>query len=166
MRFQILVCNQQSLGNIDGDALVASITRSNFYTLCDQYGLSHEQIAPGELKLEVLAVRRSVAPFFVLHYKPSRKDPIFVNEWNLSDPAKRKWFESLPQKTPSHEVEKHLQRTRFIVSIALDSTQLVDLGRLLAYELARWAAEMGRGLVWGLDGKWYRLNIHQAFIQI
>jgi len=126
----------------------------------------NQQIKPGELELEVLAVRRSVAPFFALHYNPSRKAPIIVNEWNLSDPAKREWFESLPRKTPSLEVEKHLQCTRFVVSIAIDSTQLVDLGRLLAYELARWAAEMGRGLVWGLDGRWYRLNIHQAFIPI
>ena len=166
MRFQILVYNQRSLGNIDSDALVAAITHSNFHTLCDQYGLSYEQIEPGELKLEVLAVRRSIAPFFALHYKPSRNTPIIVNEWNLNVPAKRKLLENLPQNTPSQEVKKHLQCTRFVVSIALDSTQLEDLGRLLAYELARWAAKVGQGLVWGLDGKWYRLNVHQAFVLV
>ena len=166
MRFQILVCNQQSLGNIDGDALVAAITRSNFHTLCDQYGLSPDLIEPGKVALGVLAVRRSVAPFFVLRYHPSHCRPIIVNEWHISDPAGGKWLESLLQNAPSHEVIKHLQRACFIVTITLGPTQIEDLGRLLAYELARWSAELGCGLVRGLDGKWYRLNDHQAFIPI
>ena len=39
-------------------------------------------------------------------------------------------------------------------------------GILLAYEVARWAANLRKGLIYGLDGTWYRLNRHQAFIPL
>ncbi|MEA3326938.1 MAG: hypothetical protein U9R53_06465 [Chloroflexota bacterium] len=166
MRYRIVVCNLQTLGNIDGDALVTAITHSNYHTLCEQYGLNPDLVGPGMVELKVLAVSRGVAPFFVLHYNPNRQRPIVISEWNLKDPAVRKWLETLQQATPSHEVVRHLQRTCYVVSIALTPTQLEDLGRLLAYELARWAAKLGRGLVRGLDGKWYRLNDYKAFIPV
>ena len=51
-------------------------------------------------------------------------------------------------------------------SVALQDEQLTDMGLLLAYEVARWIAHQGSGIVLGLDAAWYRLNEHQAFIPL
>ncbi len=166
MHYRIIVCNLQTLGNIDGDEVVAAITQSNYHTLCEQYGLNTGLVETGMMALEVAAVRRSLAPFFALYYLPNRQQPIIVNEWDIREPAGEEWLESLLIEAPSREVEKHLRCARFIVAIELSSTQLEDLGGLLAYELARWAVERGHGLIRGLDGVWYRLNDHKAFIPV
>jgi hypothetical protein len=63
-------------------------------------------------------------------------------------------------------VRARLMQVQAVYMIELLETQLTDMGLLLAYEFARWAAQRGSGIVLGLDGVWYRLNAHQAFIPL
>jgi hypothetical protein len=63
-------------------------------------------------------------------------------------------------------VRKALSAAVQIVSVELDADQLQDLGLLLGYELARWAAVRGKGVMLGLDGRWYRLNAFKAFLPL
>ena len=166
MTCRIVVLNQKSLGNIDGDAILAAISRSNFRTLCEQYGISPDLILPGRVSLEVVAVSRDIASFFLLYYHPDRRTPLIVNEWYFIDTVAKSNLEVLLGEISSKVVREQLLSSSYLVSIDLSPGQLNDLGGLLAYELARWAAEIGNGLVRGLDGVWYRLNAHQAFIPI
>ncbi len=164
--YRILVFNQKPLGRINSNEVLEAISRSNFNTLCEQYGISPDLILPGRVSLEVVAASRDVAPFFTLFYDPDRQNPLVIYEWDFNDTEVRSEIEVLLEEFPSKAFRKQLLSTANLVSIALSQSQLNDLGRLLAYELARWAAETGNGLVWGLDGEWYRLNAHQAFIPI
>jgi hypothetical protein len=50
--------------------------------------------------------------------------------------------------------------------VELARLQSSDLGILLAYELARWISFKGTGLIYALDGVWYRLNAHKAFLPV
>lgn len=164
MSYRIIVCNRSSLGDVDGDTLLAAITRSNFHTLCKQYDLKPDLIETGKMSLEVVAASRDVASFFMLYYHPDRQRPIVVNEWRLNKQPVEEALEDQLRQTASKDLRERLLSTQYLVSIMLNKSQINDIGRLLAYELARWAAERGNGIMRGLDGKWYRLNDHQAFV--
>jgi len=166
MAYRILVFNQKPLGSIDGEEVLEAISRSNFHTLCEQYSISPDLILPGRMSLEVVAASRGVATYFVLHYHPDRRTPLIIHEWNFADAIGGSDLEAFKGEISSHVYRKQLLCSSHLVSIELQQSQLNDLGRLLAYELARWAVEVGNGLVRGLEGEWYRLNANQAFIPI
>lgn len=164
MSYWILVFNPKAIHEIDPERLVAALTRSNFTTLCGQYGLDPALIAPA---LEALSVR--IAPettelAFLLRYCPEGVPPIGVYRWSAgsdkgAELVSRAFADSAPESACSH-----LQAASQIIGIELSSAQLQDLGLLLGYEIARWAAEQGGGIIRGLDGAWYRLNRHLAFL--
>ena len=164
--YRILVLNQKPLGKIVSEELLGAISRSNFHTLCEQYGISTDLILPGEMSLEVVAANQGIASYFLLYYRADRRSPLVIHEWNYDSAVMKSDQEFFQEKISSRAFREQLLSSSRLVSIELNHLQLNDLGRLLAYELARWAAEKGSGLVRGLDGVWYRLNTHQAFIQI
>jgi hypothetical protein len=166
MAYRILVFNQRPIGEISEGTLLTAITRSNYETLCAQYGLNPALIGPARDQLRVVLAANRQVPYFVLHYKPADLPPIVVSAWaavtvirdhRLAD----NYDEHLPDR-----VRNHFSLTEVIYSVELDEAQLTDMGLLLAYEIARWAAERGEGLVLGLDGAWYGLNVHRAFVPI
>jgi hypothetical protein len=59
-----------------------------------------------------------------------------------------------------------LAHTAQVVAVSLEADQLQDLGLLLGYELARWAAVQGQGIMRALDSRWYRLNAYKAFLPL
>lgn len=166
MTYRILVFNQKPLGDIDSEVVLDAIARSNFQTLCDQYGFSPDLILPGRMSLEVVTASRDIATYFVLHYHPDHRTPLVINEWHFADMKGESNLEAFQGEVSSQAFRKQMLNSSYLVSIELRKSQLNDLGRLLAYELARWAAEVGNGLVRGLEGEWYRLNAFQAFIPI
>ena len=164
--YRIFVFNQKPLGDIRREDVLEAISHSNFSTLCEQYGITPGLILSGKRSLDVVTASQGIAPYFLLHYRADRQNPLIVHEWNF-DIALMKSNPGIFQEEISSKVfREQLLSSSHLVSIELNHSQLNDLGRLLAYELARWAAEKGSGLVRGLDGVWYRLNTHQAFLPI
>ncbi len=161
MPYMIRVFNSVPIAAINPRDILAAITESNYYTLCGQYGLDPAQIAPGLARLGVLAAPDSEAPFFTVVYRPDGERPLVVSfqDW---DPAVSATEDLLPPKS----IQGAFVRTAQLVSVEVEEDQLRDLGLLLAYELARWAAVQGHGIIRALDGRWYRLNAHKAFLPV
>jgi hypothetical protein len=147
------------------ESILAAITRSNLYTLCEQYGLDAAQIDSSLAHLELVKGTMSpFAPYLLLHYRPKGQSPVFVFAYQVDCPPGRQILQGALSMV-RHEVHKKaLANSRLILSVELSQEQLRDMGLLWGYEIARWAAEAGQGLVWALDGRWYRLNAHQAFM--
>jgi hypothetical protein len=144
-----------------------ALRAANFDTLCHQYGLNASAC---EDVLENLAVIGSpvsaTAPFFVVRYGPQWHQELVIEGWHVTKSAGKDLLNAFKTLVKCSEIQNNLEKTRIIFTIALTPAQLGDLGRLLAYEVARWAAFHGKGVMRGLDGEWYALNRHQAFVPL
>lgn len=166
MPYWIWVFNLINVDKIDEEALTRALTSAHLETLCDQYNLDRALIAPSIRNLEVVAVNTTISPFFLLYYRPKGERPIVIQCWDLNQGQDTGFWEYLLGKSPPDTVERHLTEARTVFGISLSSSQLKDMGLVFGYEIARWVAAQGRGLIRGLDGHWYRLNNHQAFIPL
>lgn len=162
MEQEILVFNPQPLGKIDPENLKHALLKVNFVTLCRQYGLTSTLIDSVKENLEVVVSKNQDFPYFLVKYGKDNKRPLFVYERQLKSRKGKGVYQGLHDD--SKVVDMHLNKPNFLVEIELGQKQLSDMGLLLAYEIARWAAVKGGGIVLGLDGRWYFLNQHEAFL--
>lgn len=163
---EILVFNPQPLGKIDPKKLKHALLKVNFVTLCRQYGLNSTLIGPVKENLEVVVSKNQDFPYFLVKYGGDNKRPLFVYERQLKSRKGKSVLQGLSGGSDSKVVNTHLSKSNFLVEIELGRSQLSDMGLLLAYEIARWAAVKGGGIVLGLDGRWYFLNQHGAFLPL
>lgn len=163
MSYRILIFNQRPLGQFNPAALLGDLKAVHFSTLCRQYGLDPDLINPAMGHLSVDWSENEHVPFFILRYQPKNHAPIVISNFVLAEVRRRHSIFDGSQDTLPTSVRDHLESTQEAYSVALVDSQIHDLGLLLAYEIARWVAHRGAGLVFGLNGTWYRLNAHQAF---
>lgn len=166
MTYWITVYNPRPVAapHFDEAAFLEAITRADFSTLCEQYGLEGALIAPGLEHLRLVREPHAAESFFLLRYGPEKHRPIVVERWETAgDDGKAILAEAL-DRAPGAAVRSRLENTVEILALALGASQVEDLGLVLAYEIARWAAGQGGGVIEGLDGGWYHLNRHQAFL--
>lgn len=166
MSYWIMVFNQRLMDEVDEKKLVTAIAESNIHTLCAQYALDPALIESALMNLSVICAGGQMSPFFVLRYQPEGKPPLVVNRWAVDSAAGCKMLKNAKAELQNDLGEELLDQTHQIIGIELGAGQLRDMGLLLAYELARWAAFEGGGIVRGIDGEWYRLNPNKAFIPL
>jgi hypothetical protein len=149
------------------ESLSDALRATNFDTLCQQYSLnpSECQYILGNLAVIGSPVSATV-PFFVVRYGPQWHQALVIEGWHVTKSAGKDLLNAFKTLVKCSEIQNNLEKTRIIFTIALTPAQLGDLGRLLAYEVARWAAFHGKGVMRGLDGEWYALNRHQAFVPL
>lgn len=160
----ILVFNQNPIEKINCESLLKAVTASNFGTLCHQYDLDTGLIQPAMQNLEILQTDGTTPFVYLLRYRPKGQCPLRVYRWGVNEETGRALLTQALTEADLAAVRKALSKTVQIMGIELKKEQLEDLGLLLGYELARWAADQGGGILRGLDGIWYRLNRHAAFI--
>ena len=162
----IMVFAKTKLGQIKPEDVIAAVTESNTYTLCEQYGLDPTLIQPALEQIEVAVSVGGQQPLLALRYGPKQHPPVVVTAWDVVVETGSQLQAEMIKDCDSPVIARNLEETSFIYCVELVASQLGDMGLLLAYELARWIAQRGEGLVLGLDRTWYRLNAYQAFIPI
>ena len=166
MKVSILVFNRENLGRISEEDLMNEITESNYATLCRQYGLDPSQIEPAMNNLEVVGAVGDHAPFFLVKYGEIKSRAVLVQQWDADAGGGKALLHDVVEGIALESLKSRLKETRRIIEVTLAPVQLKDMGLLLAYEIARWAAFRGDGVVYGLDGAWYRLNQYKAFVPL
>ena len=166
MQYSIFVFNREKLGKISKEMLLNAITESNYETLCRQYGLEPSLIEPSLNSLEVLGALNDSLSFFMVKYGEAQRRALVVQQWDAEIGGGKNLIQEVIEGINIEPLRSRLRETRRVVEITLAPEQLKDMGLLLAYEIARWSAERGSGIVYGLDGSWYRLNQYKAFIPI
>ena len=164
MSYSIFVFNQCALGEISADELKSDLKNVSFTTLCEQYGLDLTLIPETQENLDVFAARSDASPFFLVSYQPKNQNLIAVFQQKVNFPEDKVLLMEFVRGQESHSLKSALNQTCCIFRIDLEEWQLRDMGLLLGYEIARWLSFRGKGLVMDLQGGWYRLNVHQAFI--
>ncbi len=162
----VQVFNLRKLGRFDRGDLMSALLDAHYPALCAQYGLDPEGVPSILPRLELITASEEIAPFFLLKYLPDDQPPLVVYRWEADQESGARWLKSAELHAQQPLVMSHLGQTREILGVAMRPSQLQDMGLLLAYEVARWAAAAGQGLIYGLDGVWYRLNRHQAFLPL
>ena len=166
MPYWIMIFNQNPLGQFSGESLLAVITTSNYHTLCEQYGLDPGLIQPALTHLSLEMSGGSAVPYFLVRYQPQHQPPLVVTRWDTTTSAGQQRLVLFAESPVFADMREHLMCTRELVTVELVEAQLADLGLLLAYEIARWAAGVGSGVVYGLDGCLYGLNAQRAFVPL
>jgi hypothetical protein len=164
--YLIKVFAMLDISEISPFQLQADLLSSSFQTLCQQYGLDKRQIERTTQNLEVMLAQAGISPFFLVKYKPSGADPIVVYHWRSSSEEGKSILTKASNAFYDENLKEKLSRCRSIYHISLQQSQLMDMGLLLGYEIARWIGFHGEGLVRDLHGDWYTLNKHQAFIPV
>lgn len=163
----IYVFLSEPIGGATALGLVEALKKTHFLTLCQQYGLDPSEIEDVRGNLEVIGSPNfEKASFFLIKYGLQPHQKLVIEGWNADEPADKIFLETVTAATDKVVVEDRLVKAKWVMHIALSASQLSDMGRLLAYEVARWAGFHGKGVVRGLDGAWYSLNQHQAFIPL
>ena len=166
MVYSIKVLTQKSILSIPQEVMREELLDVNFDSLCNQYGLDPSQVAQTKSNLEVVMSKDGNLSYFLIRYGAENQRPIIIHEWELDSDKGKKILGDRLHIIDDPEVIHRLPGFNYLLEIELASSQLKDMGLLLAYEIARWAAAQGVGLVLGLDNIWYRLNRHKAFIPI
>lgn len=164
MSYRILIFNQCPLNQFSPAELMEHLRAVHYSTLCRQYGLNPALISPAMKYFAIDGSKEVRLPYFIVRYQPKNQPPIVVSKVDLAEV-----WQGLTERHQTAQplpVHEQLVSTQEAYSLTLGEAQLRDLGLLLAYEIARWLAHRGAGLVFGLDGTWYRLNAYQAFIQV
>lgn len=163
----IFVFLSEPIGEGADVSLAASLREAHFATLCQQYGLDPGGIEGVLAHLEVIGNPASAErPFFMVKYGVKLHQTLVIDMWDAARPDGKALLEAVKAMVANNAIQNSLEATVKIYSMALSETQLQEMGRLLAYEVARWAGFHGKGVVRGLDGIWYSLNQHQAFMPI
>lgn len=166
MQYRILVFNRQPLDKFDKEKLLCCLRDVSYKTLCKQYQLDPALIEPARSSLEVVLSKEKIVPYFLVTYGSGNNQPIIVYDWDLESERGMEILDGILKGEITKEVRHALSAVNSIIEIELAPSQLNDMGLLLAYEIARWAANEGQGVILGLDNIWYLLNDHQAFIPI
>ena len=164
--YWVQVFNQLPLNPFPGEDLLGALLGANYDSLCHQYGLDPQEISSTRARLEFITAPNDVAPFFLLDYRSEDGAPLVIYRWDAKQRAGVLWLEEAIKQSTLPKVKSHLAQTKELLAISLHPSHLADMGLILAYEVARWAAACGKGLVYGLDGAWYRLNRHRAFLPL
>jgi hypothetical protein len=165
MAYRTLVFNQNPVAKQGlATALMEALRKVHFESLCQQYGLDTGLIEPALYNLSVEVSLGSTQPLFLLHYQNKDKPPIIVSEWECTEVCQRQILGDVVPAESAKFFKAFMKRVKTIYTVELERSQLTNLGLLLAYEVVRWLAAQGTGLVFGLDRAWYRLNKYHAFI--
>ena len=123
----------------------------DYLTLSEWYGLDETEVKPALSKLAVKA--RSKRSLDVeVSYGGSRA--IVVHPWTTTERVAEELSEARANRSPPPAAATWLDACRAIVGIELGYSQLEDLGIVLAYEIARYLAQKGEGVIADDDGKW------------
>lgn len=166
MSYWIRIFNQKPIMKIDAEGIKAALTASNFNTLCEQYRIDPGLIAPALTNLEIIQAQKTQPLLFLLSYHQESEPPIRVYQWDVSNQAGAERLKAALDGVDDGHIRSKLSNVTHVIGVELLESQLRNIGLLLGYELARWAGQLGEGLIYSLNGKWYRLNRHQAFIPL
>jgi hypothetical protein len=127
----------------------------DYRTLAEHYDI--DDAAMIDAALDVLRVRPAGSSGLdceVCHRPEEDARPIVVHCWSDPERVAEEVTEAEAGRSPPTEALARLRTSKEIVAIELGFSQLEDMGIVLAYEIARWLAQKGNGLVVDDDDCW------------
>lgn len=127
----------------------------DYWTLAEGFGIEDEAVV--DAALDLLRVRESGATGLDCEvcYRPEvDARPIVVHCWSAPTRVGEELAEAEEGRSPPPTALPRLREAQEVVGIELGFSQLEDMGVVIAYEIARWLAQRGDGLVADDDDQW------------
>jgi hypothetical protein len=166
----VLYC-QRSLADVTPEQVLAGIDDADWWTLAEDYGFEDEKVvnaAVKRLRIKELPGDDSGQYRWELQYRPRGRRQIGIERWTnpvLVADEMRTAREALARvrKPGARTVREHLARVRETVGIELGWDQLEDIAVVFAFEVARWLAHAGKGLIEDYNDEWWGLTRGGAY---
>lgn len=121
----------------------------DYLMLAEARGVPEELVKPA---LALLRVTGQGLDLEVQYREAGR--PIVTHHWVSAERVKEELDEAAEVRAPPESVRARLSETTEIVALELGFSMLEDMGVVLAYELARYLAQKGDGLIVDDDNLW------------
>jgi hypothetical protein len=169
----VLYC-RRSLDGVTPEEVLAGIDDADWWTLAEFHGIEDEAVVDRALKhLRIKEVPGDEAGKhrWDLYYRPRGRRQIAIERWTDPSLVAKEVLASRQElarvrKPGAKVVREHLPRVRETVGIDLGWPQLEDMAVVLAYEVARWTAHVGKALIEDHDGGWWRLTRKGIYKQL
>jgi len=136
----------------------------DYLTLAEDYGVDVTLV---DAALEALTVRplRGADSGFEVHYGSETNQVVVVRRWHDADRVAEEIAEVVERRDLPSAAEPRIRDSREVIGIELEKHHLQDMGVVLAYEVARFLAQKGDGLILNDEGTWLRVD-DGAFVTI
>lgn len=129
----------------------------DYYMLAEERDLDDDAADDALERLEV--VRVSPGPLDVeIRYREGDARPIVVHLWHEPERVAEELEEAVETREAPEAVMTQLRGCREIVGIELGFGQLEDMGIVIAFELARYLAQKGDGVIVDDEDQWYTVD--------
>jgi hypothetical protein len=142
-----LSAEQVRAGMVDQDPSASA--GADYLTLAESYDVDEAEVKPALANLRVSGEGLDLE----VQYREAGR-PIVVHHWATVGRVKEELEEALEVRAPPESVRERLAQTTEIVALELGFSMLEDMGVVLAYELARYIAQKGDGLIVDDDNVW------------
>jgi|GEM_PF-3127587 len=126
----------------------------DYWTLAEDYGIEDTALVDAALNvLRVDATGKGI-DCEVRYQAGDDARPVVLHVWDDPERVAEELEEAADVRSPPEQIAERLKQTKAIVGIELGASQLEDMGVVIAYEVARWLAQRGDGLIVDDDESW------------
>ena len=158
-----------SLAQVTPAALDAALAQADFWTLAEIYAIDEAQVIPALACLRIESENPTEFQHYNVIYREPKYRPVCITRCAgaavVAQLAELHATLMAQGMGANAEIIRHLEQVIEIVNIELGYTQLADMGLLIAYEIARFLAMLGNGLVQDAAGSWWRIGQQGEFVQ-
>jgi hypothetical protein len=127
----------------------------DYHTLAEHFGIEDEAVVDAALERVRVSADGASGLGCEVRYRPEDDvRPIVVHCWTEPERVAEELEEAEEGRAPPPGALPWLRATKEIVAVELGFSQLEDMGIVIAYEIARWLAQKGDGLVVDDDDCW------------
>lgn len=148
-------CNR-ALGDLHARQLSAglrgddsrAIAGVDYRTLAEDYGIDESLIENCSIAISVKEPPDASHAWYSVSFSSIGSDPVTIYRWMQPERVSEEVSEMLERLgADDGELASRLKHTREVVGIELTSSQLADMGVVVAFEIARYIAQRGSGVV-------------------
>ena len=126
----------------------------DYWTLAEDYGIDDTAVVDAALNLLRVQPNGEGLDCELRYQAEDDARPVVVHVWDEPGRVAEELEEAKDGRDPPAGIMERLGKTKVIVGIELGFSQLEDMGVVLAYEVARWLAQRGDGLIVDDDNAW------------
>lgn len=162
MAWWLTVYCRREVGGLEPSDLLAGIRDQDreapagvdYWTLAEDYGIEDTAVVDAALnELRVEATGKGI-DCEVRYRAEDDARPVVLHVWDEPGRVAEELEEAMEGRDPPEGIVARLKETKAIVGIELGFSQLDDMGVVVAYEIARWLAQRGDGVVVDDDQSW------------
>jgi hypothetical protein len=130
----------------------------DYHLLAEARDIEDADVDDALEQLEVVRVSDKPLDVQIRYKQEADARPIVVHLWQEPERVAEEIEEALDNREPPERVKSELSACREIVGIELGFGQLQDMGFVLAFELARYLAQKGDGVIVDDENAWYAVE--------